>query len=188
MSDFRERLVHHIPALRAYARMLLRSSEAADELVQDCLLRAIEKNHLWKRGTDLKAWLFTMMHRLFINDYRRRARRPTVPLEDERVGALGGPRQLDHMVLQQVKETLHTLPDEQREAIILVAMQGFSYQRAADILGAPVGTIRSRVSRARATLRDAMVGSNIMSQRDDSLRLFGTGRVPRRGAGKKRPE
>lgn len=152
-------MVQHIPALRRYARGLLRESDAADDLVHDAVVQAIEKNHLWKRGTNLKAWLFTVLHNLFINQYRRKAvRPPQLPLEDHDYHLSNDGNQTDHMALRQLEDALHGLPYEQREVIVLVSIQGLTYEEAAEIVGIPLGTVRSRLSRGREALRHALDG------------------------------
>lgn len=148
-----------MPALRRYARGLLREAEAADDLVHDAVVKAIEKNHLWKRGTNLKAWLFTILHNLFINQYRRKAvRPPQLPLEDHEYRLANDGNQTDHMALRQLEEALHRLTYEQREVIVLVSIQGLTYEEAAEIIDIPLGTVRSRLSRGREALRQALEG------------------------------
>lgn len=159
LADFKAAVVEYVPALRRYARALVQDPEGADDLVHDAVLKAIEKNHLWKRGTNLKAWLFTILHNHFINQYRRHAvRPPQLPLEDHEHYLANDGNQSGHVELQQLKTALHRLPDDQRAVVMLVSIQGLSYEEAAEIAGVPLGTIRSRLSRARQTLKRALEG------------------------------
>ena len=157
MADFHHRLEEEIPRLRRYARALTRNAVRADDLVQETLVRALRKEHLWQPGTDLRAWLFTLMHNLNVNEVRRAIRDDaTVDLENcsENLTATTDPtvsrqlRELDHALAQ--------LPEEQRQVILLIGLEGMSYEDAATILDVPIGTIRSRLSRGRESLRKLM--------------------------------
>jgi RNA polymerase sigma-70 factor, ECF subfamily len=161
MPDIRSRLVVEIPRLRRYARALTRDVTAADDLVQDCLMRAVSKSHLWQEGTDLRAWLFTILHNEFVNDVRRAALKGrTMALgdtESETATTLtSAPNQDKRLELRDLERALAKLPDEQRSALLLVGMEGMNYDEAAAILGVAVGTIRSRLSRGREALRQMM--------------------------------
>ena len=152
-------LVGHIPDLRRYARSLTGDGWAADDLVQDTLERACQRWQLWAAGSDLRAWLFTLMHNLFIDGARRAVRQQAshrVDVDDvahELVAPGGVPDQaLD------LQRCLLRLPAEQREVLLLVSMQDLGYEEAARITGVPIGTVMSRLSRARARLRDLMDG------------------------------
>jgi RNA polymerase sigma factor (sigma-70 family) len=151
-------LVGHIPDLRRYARSLTGDAWAADDLVQDTLERACERWQLWAAGSDLRAWLFTLMHNLFIDGARRAVRQAAhrvdvEAVENELVAPAGVPDQaLD------LQRCLLRLPPEQREVLLLVTLQDLGYQEAARITGVPVGTVMSRLSRARARLRELMEG------------------------------
>jgi RNA polymerase sigma-70 factor (ECF subfamily) len=156
MTDFHHRLEQEIPRLRRYARALTRNAVRADDLVQETLVRALRKEHLWQAGTNLRAWLFTIMHNQNVNDVRRAMRDDTVDLEScsERLTATTDPtashklRELDHALAQ--------LPEEHRQVILLVGLEGMSYEDAAAILDVRIGTIRSRLSRGRESLRKLM--------------------------------
>jgi RNA polymerase sigma-70 factor (ECF subfamily) len=152
-------LVGHIADLRRYARSLTGDSWAADDLVQDTLERACQRWQLWAVGSDLRAWLFTLMHNLFIDAARRAVRQAgqRVEVEDvahELVGSPGAPEQaLD------LQRCLLRLPAEQREVLLLVTLQDLGYEEVARITGVPVGTVMSRLSRARSRLRELMEGA-----------------------------
>src|ERR1700736_581197 len=159
MADLRSRLVDEIPRLRRYASALTRDVTAADDLVQDCLARAVGKSHLWQEGTDLRAWLFTILHNQHVNGVRRAVREGmAVALSDtEAKQALTiAPNQDKRLELRDLERALAELPDEQRWALLLVGMEGMNYDEAAAVLGVAVGTIVSRVSPGREALRQLM--------------------------------
>ena len=151
-------LVAAIPRLRRYARVLTGEASRADDLVQDTLARAWEKRALWQAGTDLRAWLFTVMHNLFVNQ-RALARRDAANVSLDGAGApetwqlAVRPGQYAHVELLEVLQQLGKLPAEQREVLILAAVEELKYEEIADVLDIPVGTVMSRLSRAREKLR-----------------------------------
>ena len=157
MSDFARLLETEIPRLRRYARALTRDASRADDLVQSCLCRAIAKQHLWEAGTDLRAWLFTILHNQHVNDVRRAAREGVaIPVEDAvpvltTVSDAGASLQL-----RDFERALARLPDEQRQVILLVGLEGMRYEEVATVLRIPIGTVRSRLSRGRDMLRELM--------------------------------
>jgi RNA polymerase sigma-70 factor, ECF subfamily len=143
-----------IPRLRRYARALTRDLVAADDLVQECLTRALSKLHLWQQGTDLRAWLFTILHNQYINHVRRTAREGTAVGLSEREPLLArAPQQGSRLELHDLERALARLPRTQRSVILLVGLEGMSYGEVATVLDVPVGTIRSRLSRGREALR-----------------------------------
>jgi RNA polymerase sigma factor (sigma-70 family) len=151
-------LIEQLPGLRRYARALTGNSWAADDLVQDTLERACERWQLWSAGSDLRAWLFTLMHNLFIDGARRalrqQGRRVDVDdVADELVAPRANP---DHAI--DLQRCLLRLPEEQREVLLLVTLQDLAYEEVARITGVPVGTVMSRLSRARTRLRELMDG------------------------------
>jgi RNA polymerase sigma-70 factor (ECF subfamily) len=163
MPDIRSRLVAEIPRLRRYARALTRDVTAADDLVQDCLMRAVSKSHLWQEGTDLRAWLFTILHNQFVNDVRRAVREGrTMALGDTEsetgTTLTSAPNEDKRLELRDLERALAKLPDEQRSALLLVGMEGMNYDEAAAVLGVAIGTIRSRLSRGRDALRQLTGG------------------------------
>jgi RNA polymerase sigma-70 factor (ECF subfamily) len=151
-----ERLVDLIPRLRRYARALVGDRATADDLVQDTLERAWTKLHLYRRGTDLRAWLFTVMHNVHVN--RVRATRPTEMLEDEMPELAQRPAQGDALLVRDLDRAIARLPDEQRAVLLLVTLEEMSYEEVAHALGIPIGTVMSRLSRAREKLRLMMLG------------------------------
>jgi RNA polymerase sigma-70 factor (ECF subfamily) len=156
MTNPRSLIENEIPRLRRYARALLRNQDSADDLVQDTLLRALAKIHLWEPGTDLRAWLFTLMHNQYVNLVRRAVREGSVSSIDAALELGCAPTQQDSLKLRDLRSALERLPDEQRMVVLLIGLEGMRYEEVADILDVPVGTIRSRLSRAREALRDMM--------------------------------
>jgi RNA polymerase sigma-70 factor (ECF subfamily) len=143
-----------IPNLRRYARVLTRDPVAADDLVQDCLARALGKIHLWEPGTDLRAWLFTILHHQHLSLVRRNARQhATIQLQKSNAGSTLSPTQAVRLELRDLDRALAKLPEEQRSVILLVGLEGMRYEEAALVVNLPVGTVRSRVSRGREALR-----------------------------------
>jgi RNA polymerase sigma-70 factor (ECF subfamily) len=150
----------HIPRLRRYARALTGERTQADDLVQECLARAWEKRSLWRTGTDLRAWLFTILHNLFVNDLRRRKSRPELlALDDEALNAPRRATQEDGLGLRDLQTALERLPVDQREVLLLVGLEEMSYEEVAKTLGIPMGTVMSRLSRARERLRVQLNGA-----------------------------
>jgi RNA polymerase sigma-70 factor (ECF subfamily) len=151
-------VAEHIPRLRRYARALTGDRNAADDLVQDTLERGLSRLHLWRRGSDLRAWLFTIMHNIFVNQARSRARHQHEALETEQgAEALRG-RDPDWLELRDLASALARVPDEQRAVLLLVGLEQFTYDEAAQILGIPIGTVMSRLSRGRERLRALLDG------------------------------
>lgn len=151
-----QRLVDLIPRLRRYARALAGDRASADDLVQDTLERAWAKLHLYRRGTDLRAWLFTVMHNVHVNKVR--AARSTDPLDDEMPELAQRAAQSDALVVRDLDRAIARLPAEQRAVLLLVTLEEMSYEQVARTLGIPIGTVMSRLSRAREKLRSMMTG------------------------------
>ena len=153
--DFSKQLIAHIPELRRFARGLCGDPALADDLVQDCLERAIAKSHLYDRERPLKAWLCAVLRNLFISGLRKSGRSSVVKTIDELQDAEGQtqPDQEQHLGLKMISQVLDRLPHQHREVIILVGLEELSYRDVAEITGVPVGTVMSRLSRARASLR-----------------------------------
>ncbi len=156
-ASLRAELTKAIPNLRAFAMSLCGDPTRADDLVQETLLKAWDHLASFQEGTNLKAWLFTILRNLYFSEHRKRKRE----VEDadghfsSRVSV--APEQLAHMDLQDFRSALQKLPNDQREALILVGAEGFSYEEAAAISSCAVGTIKSRVNRARCRL-NALLG------------------------------
>jgi len=151
-DDPRDELVSHLPALRAFALSLTRDSAAADDLVQDSIVKAWRNIHRYQPGTNLRAWLFTILRNTFYSD-RRKARREVS--DGDGLFAAGLSEKPHHDGALAFKDFLTAfakLPDEQREALILVGASGFSYEEAAATCGVAIGTVKSRVNRARQKL------------------------------------
>lgn len=157
MADIYRDIEAEIPRLRRYARVLVRNTADADDLVQDCLVRALAKHHLWQEGSNLRAWLFSILHNQHINRVRRHLRMGTAVEINDAYSELSRPAGQDKCLeLRDLERALSQLPEEQRAAILLVGLEGLSYQDTADILAIPTGTVRSRISRGRGTLRALM--------------------------------
>jgi RNA polymerase sigma factor (sigma-70 family) len=151
-----ESIVELIPRLRRYARALAGDRAAADDLVQDSLERAWAKLHLYRRGTDLRAWLFTVMHNVYVNQLR--AARPGVQLDEEMPELSQPARETDGLEMRDLDLAIRRLPPEQREVLLLVVLEDMSYREAAGTLGIPIGTVMSRLARAREKLRTMLSG------------------------------
>lgn len=157
MTDIHRSIEAEIPRLRRYARALARDVAAADDLVQDCLTRALGKLHLWQEGTDLRAWLFTILHNQYVNQVRRAVREgAAVGLSETEPMLTRAPHQGKRLELRDLQRAMAKLPEEQRSVILLVGLEGMRYEEVAEVLGVPVGTIRSRLSRGRKSLRRLM--------------------------------
>jgi RNA polymerase sigma-70 factor, ECF subfamily len=157
MTDLHTNIEAEIPRLRRYARALCRDVATADDLVQDCLARAIGKLHLWQEGTDLRAWLFTILHNQHVNHIRRAVREgATVELSETEIALTQAPRQDRRLEVRDLDCALSRLPEEQRAVILLVGLEGMRYEDVAKMLSVPVGTVRSRLSRGRDALRRLM--------------------------------
>jgi RNA polymerase sigma-70 factor (ECF subfamily) len=157
MSDFALLLQNEIPRLRRYARALARDAARADDLVQSSLVRAIAKEHLWVPGTDLRAWLFTILHNQNVNEIRRSVREGVVvAVEDVAPVLTVAPRAGASLQLRDLERAIRLLPEPQRQVILLVGLEGMRYEEVAAVLDIPIGTVRSRLSRGREMLRRLM--------------------------------
>jgi len=154
MDELQWMIAHEIPHLHRYALMLLRNSDAADDLVQDCLERALRKRLLWRRQGSMRSWLFRMLYNVFLNTRNARQREKlVVPLEAIEPQMTEDSRQETYVEYRAIAQALDQLPRQQYAAIMLIALEGFAYDEAAWILGVPIGTLRSRLARGRETLR-----------------------------------
>jgi len=151
-------LIEHVPRLRRYARALTGDVNRADDLVQDTFERALAKLDLWQPGSDLRAWLFTLMHNLFVNQIR--IRRPPETVMEEALDEPVSGGQMEALVARDIYSALARLPEEQREVLLLVGLEQFGYAEAAQVLGVPAGTVMSRLSRARERMRTMLAGES----------------------------
>lgn len=158
MEDFGNQVAQYIPRLRRYARALTGERVAADDLVQDTLERAWNKLHLWRERSDLRAWLFTIMHNLFVNQVRRRSADRFVSMDGDAMDLHESAPQGDKLEVRDLDIALRGLPEEQREVLLLIGLEQLSYEEAAKTLGVPIGTVMSRLSRGRERLRRSMTG------------------------------
>jgi RNA polymerase sigma-70 factor, ECF subfamily len=149
-----------VPDLRRYARFLLKSTQDADDLVHDCLVRALDRAHTRREELKLRPWLFAIMHNLFISNVRRqRTRNEIAPADDitETLGSTDGAQE-GALRWRDLNRALALLPEEQRTVLMLVSVEDLSYAEAGQVLGIPIGTVMSRLSRARERLRRIMEG------------------------------
>jgi RNA polymerase sigma-70 factor (ECF subfamily) len=158
-DTFQDDVIACLPHLRAFARLLSRNPTLAEDLVQETVLRALTYRNQFKMGTNLRGWLIVILRNRYFNEVRRTNRRRDVSSAAlvENASINGG--QEAHIELEEFKTHFATLPAHQREALLLVAINEFSYEEAAEMAGCPVGTMKSRVSRARLSLQNAMEGN-----------------------------
>ncbi|MFT3986320.1 sigma-70 family RNA polymerase sigma factor [Aestuariivirga sp.] len=156
--DFRTQLAAELPHLRRFARALAGDAALADDLVQDCIERAIVKGHLYDPARPLRAWLYAVLRNLFISGLRHQSRSMVVKTVDDLADGEGAvaPEQEHRLSASLVAEALERLPAQHREVIVLVGLEEMSYRDAAEIIGVPVGTIMSRLARARSALRQIL--------------------------------
>lgn len=159
VNDYERQIEQHIPRLRRYARALTGERLVADDLVQDTLERAWNKLHLWRQGSDLRAWLFTIMHNVYVNQLRARMAHPVVSLDEEEANLPERAVPADTLEIRDLDVALRKLSDEQREVLLMVGLEQLSYEETARALGIPIGTVMSRLSRGRERLRRIMGGA-----------------------------
>src|SRR5213082_3378204 len=153
-NGFRQGVQATIPALRRYARALTRDAETADDLVQDTLVRALRSEHLF-HGGDVRSWLYTILTNLNRNRLRSLSRRPTLmPMDENDAPDMAGPEAGG----RDIERALATLVEEQRAALLLVVLEGMSYREVAEVQGVPIGTVMSRLARARAQMKAYLDG------------------------------
>jgi RNA polymerase sigma-70 factor (ECF subfamily) len=163
-EDTLHRIEAEIPRLRRFARYLARDADVADDLVQECLLRAVSRIESWEPGTNLRAWLLTILRNVFLTELRRMRRAPIRNEPDEtRQDAMQEVRHGNHetdqdfaIYLAAVQRAFNRLGEEHREILLLVAVEELTYEEAAAVLDIPIGTVRSRLSRARTALRELL--------------------------------
>mgnify|MGYP000921143781 CR=1 FL=1 len=154
--DFEQSLVGAIPHLRAFARSFANDPARADDLVQETLVKAWNSRDSFTPGTNFRAWLFTILRNVYFSQHRKLRREVDDPDEQYQATLAVQPEQYGHLDLADFRAALGLLPSDQREALILVGAEGFSYEEAAEICGCAVGTIKSRVNRARNRLTELL--------------------------------
>ncbi|WP_448207374.1 sigma-70 family RNA polymerase sigma factor [Azospirillum sp. sgz302134] len=166
MSKFGVELEVHIASLRRYARALLRNRADAEDLVQEALTRAVARADTFKAGTNLRAWLFTILHNVHVNQVRSKAARPDeVDVDSVESKLVSQPRQEERVELREMMRALDELPEEQRKVLLLVALEGLKYEEVAEMLGVPIGTVMSRLSRAREAVRAKLANEGSVTLR-----------------------
>jgi RNA polymerase sigma-70 factor (ECF subfamily) len=154
LATFQKKVEAAIPALRRYARALTRDADIADDLVQDALVRALRSEHLFQ-GDEIRSWLYTILTNLNRNRLRSLARRPVLaPIEDNDAPDLAGPEAGG----RDIERAIALLVDEQRTALLLVVLEGLSYREVAEVQGVPIGTVLSRLARARVQIKTYLEG------------------------------
>jgi RNA polymerase sigma-70 factor (ECF subfamily) len=151
-ATFRENLIAAIPSLRAFAFSLLKDRDRADDIVQDTIVRAWQHRDRFEEGTNFGAWLFTILRNLVYSAHRKRVREVEDADGSYSARLKTHPDQQSHLDFEDFQRALQTIPLDQREALLLVAAEGLSYEEAAEITGVAVGTVKSRVNRARGRL------------------------------------
>jgi RNA polymerase sigma-70 factor (ECF subfamily) len=155
VDDIKWLMAREIPRLRRYAHSLTANTDSADDLVQDCLERAIRKRHLWRRHGSIRNWLYRVLYNVFLNQVQQHKNLRSHVSLDGFEGVLAEPaRQEQQIDCKDIVAAMQALPDEQRAAIALTALEGLSYDEAADVLDIPIGTLRSRLFRGRDKLRE----------------------------------
>ena len=152
-------IIEQIPRLRRYARALTADRMSADDLVQDTLERAWGKLHLWRRGSDMRAWMFSIMHNTFINHIRKK-QLVTISMDDDALEVPTRATQEDNLQMRDLASAIGKIPHEYREVLLLIGLEQMSYEETANVLGIPLGTVMSRLSRGRERLRTIMSGEN----------------------------
>jgi RNA polymerase sigma-70 factor (ECF subfamily) len=154
--SLRDEILAALPSLRAFSLSLVHERTRADDLVQDTIMRAWRAIDRFERGTNLHAWLFTILRNLYHSEHRKRVREVDDPDGTYAATLRTPPDQQSHLDFEDMRSALAKLPSDQREALLLVAAEGMSYEEAAAICGTAVGTIKSRVNRARRRLAELL--------------------------------
>lgn len=155
---FRKDLIVELPYLRRFARGLCGDASLADDLVQDCVERALMKSHLYDPARPLRAWLYAVLRNVYVSNWRRNAKHTNTKELDDLEGFEGSvqPAQENNFSVSLITDALDTLSTQQREVLILVSLEDMSYAQAAEIIGVPIGTVMSRLSRARTHLQNIL--------------------------------
>lgn len=157
-NDFRTNLIAEIPHLRRFARSLCGDASLADDLVQDCIERALKKSHLYDATKPLRAWLYAVLRNIHVSNWRSNVKHTSSKNIDDLIDGEGATRaeQEDNFSTSLITEALDKLPAQQREVLVLISLEEVSYKQASEIIGVPIGTIMSRLSRARSLLKDIL--------------------------------
>ncbi|MCC1493868.1 RNA polymerase sigma factor [Cognatishimia sp. F0-27] len=155
-NDPRDEIVEHLGSMRAFAMSLTRNSALADDMVQDALEKAWTNIEKFQPGTNMRAWLFTILRNTYYSHHRKRRREVEDKDGDMSAGLAQKPDHDGRLQMRDFSQAFGTLPEEQREALVLVGAGGFSYEEAAETCGVAIGTIKSRVNRGRARLAELM--------------------------------
>ena len=169
-DDFKRELASLIPHLRAFARNLCGNATSADDLAQEAMLKAWNARDSYQQGTNLKAWTFTILRNVFYSEKRRSWRRQPLDPEVAEATLVANDNPADGMELLALRNAILTLPDDQREALILVGAGGLSYEETAEVCNCAVGTIKSRVSRARQALVVILESNDVGYSSDKSMK------------------
>ncbi|WP_238364484.1 RNA polymerase sigma factor [Mesobacterium pallidum] len=182
VADPRDEILDHLPSLRAFAMSLTRNSAQADDLVQDSIEKAWKNIDKFQVGTNMRAWLFTILRNTFYS-HRRKAKREVADVDGIMAESLSEkPGHDGRLAMNDFEKAFAQLPDEQREALILVGATGFAYEEAAEMCGVAVGTIKSRINRGRAKLTELMnLGEDETLEMTDkaTMAVVANGHVPR---------
>ena len=159
----KQAITQELPHLMRYARALKRDATAADDLVQDCVGRALAKLHLFQAGTNMRAWLFTILHNIHRQDLRTASRRIQTSVMDEVVENQHGTAatQGNSLMIRDLDQAMGYLPAEQKEVLLLIGLEDMSYKEVSEVLDIPVGTVMSRLSRGREKLKRLMEGEEL---------------------------
>ena len=158
MESMDAMITEQIPQLRRYARALTGDRTSADDLVQDTLERAWGKLHMWRSGSNMRAWMFSIMHNKFINQIRKN-KVATVSIDEDALDVPTRATQDDALEMRDLVSALTKLPDEYREVVLLIGLEQMSYEEVSQVLEIPLGTVMSRLSRGRERLRTLMAGT-----------------------------
>lgn len=171
VPDPRDEIVTHLPAMRAFAISLTRNVSAADDLVQDAIVKAWSNLEKFQAGTNMRAWLFTILRNTFYSDRRKTKREVADPDGAIAAGVAGKPEHDARLAFNEFLAAFDSLTPEHREVLVLVGAEGFSYEEAAEMMGVAVGTVKSRANRARSRLAELLGlrdGENVMADVDSA--------------------
>ena len=163
MNDITKQFIEHIPRLHRYARVLLKNSADADDLLQDCLERACSRANTSPPTINLRAWLFTIMHNLFANRIRAKTQRPEMTEYNDEITMHESAAPENGLLVRDISGAMELLAVEQREVLLLVAVEDMRYEDIAELLNVPIGTVMSRLSRARKNLRSILENDKVVT-------------------------